>query len=336
MRAMTVDGAVDAGRLGVVLPHEHLSLDLRFLGGARADRRPLAVVPAAQLRRRPMDFLTNLDLREERTAVAEVGAFQRSGGRTIVELTPIDLGRDARSLARIAAATGVQVIMGTAYYVRASHPPSLSRMTTGQIADRFVSDIEQGVDGVRAGVIGEIGTGDPLDPQEVTVVLAAAEAHLRTGCPINLHLAGGCREVFTVLDLIEGAGVTDLSSVVVSHMDVVLDLARQREVAERGAMVEYDTFGHEAYPDSRGNVMPRDEERVAGIAQLVQWGLGDHVLVSQDVCLRSLWRSYGGHGYDNLLRRVAPMMRAAGIDEAVQAALMVHNPARVLAFLPDR
>lgn len=336
MRAMTVSGDVAAEHLGIVLPHEHLYLDLRFLGRAWSDDRPLASVPPERLRRAPMDVLANLDLRDEGIAVSELEAFRRGGGRTIVELTPIDLGRDPRSLARMAVATGVQVIMGTAYYVRASHPPDLSGLTASEIADRFVRDIEQGVDGVRAGVIGEIGTGDPLDRQEATVVQAAAEAHLRTGCPINLHLAGGCREVFALLDLVERVGVRDLSKVTVSHMDVVMDLDRQREVAERGAMVEYDTFGHEAYPDSKGNMMPRDEERVDGIAQLLQWGLGDRVLVSQDVCLRSLWHTYGGQGYDNLLRRIPPMLRAAGVDDAMQADLMIHNPARVLAFLPDR
>ncbi len=336
MRAQSVSGAIEAAELGVVLPHEHLHADLRlFLGDRDNDPRPLATVPRPELERMPMAFLENLDLLDDGTVAQEVAAYRRAGGRTIVELTPIDLGRDPVTLKRIAAQSGLRVIMGTGYYVRASHPPGLAESTTERIAKTFIGDINDGIAGVRAGVIGEIGTSDPLDPQEATVVRAAARAQLATGCPINIHFAGGCREVFHVLDLLRDSGLTDLSRVVVSHMDVVIDLDQQREVAQRGAIVEYDTFGHEAYPDSRGNRMPRDEERVAGIAQLLEWGLGANVLVSQDVCLRTLWHAYGGRGYDNLLTRIPSLMRAHGIDEKAQAELMITNPARVFSFLPS-
>lgn len=336
MRAQLIRSAITATDLGIVLPHEHLHADLRrFLGGRPADSRALAAVPIEDLERAPMEFLQNLDLLDEGDVVPEVAAYARAGGKTLVELTPIDLARDPLSLDRISVASGLQVIMGTGYYVRASHPAIISEMSIEDIARTFVREIEEGVDGLRAGVIGEIGTSDPLDPQEASVVRAAALAQLATGCPINLHFAGGCREVFHVLEILREVGITDFSRVVISHMDVVIDLEQQREVAQLGAIVEYDTFGHENYPDSRGNRMPRDEERLAGLAQLVEWGLEANVLISQDVCLRTLWHSYGGRGYDNLLTRIPPMMRTFGIDPQTQAQLMIANPSRVFAFLPE-
>lgn len=146
-------------------------------------------------------------------------------------------------------------------------------------------------------------------------------------------MASGCREVFRVLDLIRSEGVTDPSKVVVSHMDIVLDLEQHRAVLELGAIVEYDTFGHEEYPDSTGKHMPRDEERVEALAQLIGFGYGSRVLVSQDVCMRSLWKTYGGRGYDNLLSRVRPMMASAGIGEAAQTELLLTNPSRIFSFL---
>jgi phosphotriesterase-related protein len=336
MQAISVRGPLDETRLGVTLPHEHLRADARFL--CTAPERPFIPfeeIPRDLVRRVPMEFLDNLDMRSEEIALEEASLYANAGGTTIVDLTPIELGRDPAQLLRLSRRTGLNVVMATGYYVFPSHPPELAHATVEDITDTFVREITQGVDGVRAGVIGEIGTDDPLHPQEAKVLRAAARAHLATGCPINVHFAAKCREVMPVLDLLASEGVADLSRVVISHMDVAIDLEQQRAVAERGAWVEYDTFGHETYPDSKGNVFPRDEVRVEALTQLREWGLLDRVLVSQDVGFKFLWKRYGGYGYANLLQRVRPMMLAAGLDAGDQHRLMVTNPARVFAFSPD-
>ena len=334
MRAICVGGEVEADRLGVMLPHEHVNTDATFLCQApERPRVPIEEVPLGSLRRAPMDYADNLDMRDEAQATAELSRLAEAGGQTLVELTTNDLGRDPRLLHRVSDVTGINIIMATGYYVHRAHPANLAEMAIDQIADTFIHDIVVGVAGVRAGVIGEIGTGDPLDPEEARVVRAAGRAQLSTGCPINIHFAAKCHQVFPVLRLLRDEGVTDFSRIVISHMDVAIDLEQQREVAEFGAMVEYDTFGHESYPDSRGNVMPRDEDRVEALAQLHAWGLLSSVLISHDVCLKSLWRKYGGYGYTDLLERVRPMMDQAGLGADAQRQLFITNPSRVYAFL---
>jgi phosphotriesterase-related protein len=335
MQAMSVAGPVEAAGLGVTIPHEHLRADARFL--CTAPWRPFVpveAIPQDLLRRVPMEFVDNLDMRSEEIALEEASMYARAGGATIVDLTPIELGRDPAQLLRISRQAGLNIIMATGYYVFKSHPPELANASVEEIAATFVREIVIGIDGVRAGVIGEIGTDDPLHPQEAKVLRAAAQAQLATGCPINIHFAAKCREVFPVLELLQAEGITDFSRVVISHMDVAIDLEQHRAVAERGAWVEYDTFGHEAYPDSKGNVFPRDEVRVEALAQLRDWGLLDRVLLSQDVCFKFLFKRFGGYGYTNLLERVRPMMIAAGLDAGDQHRLFVTNPARVFAFFP--
>ena len=335
MRAVCVSGLMEADALGQVLPHEHLNSDSSFLTQAPTLRRvPLEQIPADDLRRAPMDYAANLDMRDELVAISEASRLVNAGGRTLVDLTTSDLGRDPQLLRRVSAVTGLNIIMATGYYTHRAHPPAIAQATVEDIASRFVDDIETGIEGIRAGVIGEIGTDDPLHPEEVKVLRAAARAQLATGCPLNIHFAAKCREVFRVLDLLRDEGVTNLSRVVVSHMDVAIDLEQQRAVAEAGAMIEYDTFGHEAYPDSKGNLMPRDEERLEALGQLCSWGLGSQILASHDVCFKSLWYRYGGYGYTDLLTRLRPSMPRYGLDEEAQDQLFVTNPARLLAFLP--
>lgn len=338
MYAMTVTGPVPAERLGIVLPHEHISCDGSFLcTDPHARDVPLEEVDRAELAAAPMSFLRNLDLREEAVAMAEVEAFVHAGGSTLVEVTPV-MGdsRDPEQLVRVSRQTGANVIMGSGWYVGAAHPPELERLSIDALADLMVGEVERGrgTGGVRPGVLGEIGTGDPLLPAEERVLRAAGRAHLRTGCPINVHMAAGCRVVMDVLDALEDEGLADFGRVVISHMDVAIDLPQQREVAARGAMVEYDTFGHEHYPDSRGYRMPSDATRLSAIATLADEGLIESILISQDVCLRSLWRHYGGRGYAGLLGPVRERAAAIGITAAQWDTLVRDNPAQVFAYLP--
>ena len=51
--------------------------------------------------------------------------------------------------------------MSTAFYIEPFHPPFLSRARQEDIAELFVEELTVGVagTGIRAGIIGEIGTG---------------------------------------------------------------------------------------------------------------------------------------------------------------------------------
>src|SRR5262249_49299666 len=168
---MTVTGPVRGEDLGVTLMHEHLLFD-----GARhhrpvqdPERRAIAESPlrletlgfARKYCYAHLDSSQRLDPDE---AVREVLFFKRAGGQTVVDQTPIGLGRDPLALQAIARASGLNVVMGCGYYVHERHPASLDERTVEDIADELVTELTVGVGatGVRAGIIGEIGTGHPF------------------------------------------------------------------------------------------------------------------------------------------------------------------------------
>jgi phosphotriesterase-related protein len=335
MFAITVTGLVDQADLGLTLPHEHLYCDCRlYCTDAEGPATPMESVPRSQLAAEPMRFAANLDMRDERVAERELGLFGAAGGRTLVEVTTVGLSPDLGVLRRLAERTHVNVIAGTGYYIGASHPQDIVGLGAEQLAARMVTAITKGSDesGIRAGVIGEIGTSDPLEEREATVVRAAAAAQLATGCPITLHFVAGGREVFTVLDILRGEGIHDFSRVIVGHADDVLDLDQHRRIAETGAMVEYDTFGNEEYPNQHGQVLPSDLRRLDALAELVNDGLVDRLLISQDVCMKSLWTTYGGYGYVDVVQRLVPHMEERGLNADVRHRLSVENPGRIFAF----
>jgi predicted metal-dependent phosphotriesterase family hydrolase len=295
----TVLGPVPVDELGVTLPHEHLALDeYRFLGHH---------IDAV---------LSDVDL-----AVEEAERYRDAGGRTIVEVTTKDLGRRPEFLVEVATRTGLHVLMGTGRYIEPSYEPEIWRRSVDDIADEFVDDLERGIDGVRAAVIGEIGVGTyHISPAEERVHRAAARAHRRTGAPITTHAALSPVGL-DQLDLFEEEGV-DLRRVAIGHCDTYGEIDHLEAIAVRGAFVEFDLI--------HGISDWETKRQVRLVTELISRGYLEQVLLSQDVCARSHLVAYGGTGYANLLIAFVPELRGAGLSDEQVDALLVRNPRRLL------
>ena len=335
---MTVTGPVRADELGVTLMHEHLLNDCgcwwheptdparRALADAEVDIRILS-----ELRQDPFACRHNLALDDEALAVEELGALVAAGGRTVVDPTCRGIARNPGALARIARATGLNVVMGAGYYLEASHPPILARMSADDVADEIVAEARDGVGdtGVRIGLIGEIGVSSNFTPAERESLTGAARAQVRTGLPLMVHLPGWFRLGDAVLDLVEAEGV-DPTRVVLCHMNPShVDTDYQVRLAARGAFVEYDMIGMDFFYADQQVQCPSDDEAARGIARLADAGHLDRVLLSQDVFVKMMLARYGGNGYAFVLRHFLPRLRRHGFDEAALEALTVANPRRV-------
>jgi phosphotriesterase-related protein len=349
---MTVTGPVSASELGIVLPHEHLVSDCTpyYVASpdperARIGAGPVDITTLHLLRRDLFAIRDTLLLDDVDLAVTEVAAFQASGGRTIVDTTPPDVGRDPVALRRIAERSGLHLIMGCGHYVHPVHPPSLEHEPVESIADRLIAEIEGGVadTGIRPGIIGELGTWDPLHPREERVLRAAARAQRVTGLAISVHVHIAARTALRVLDVLEDAGA-DPTRVILGHLDIELGhldtteaevIEHHRAVAARGAYVEYDTWGTEVFaprsPVTPPFWTPSDLTRARAIARLVEDGYGDRLLLSHDVFTKSQLLRYGGFGYGHILRDTRYRLREVGLTDTDIDRMLIESPRRVLA-----
>ncbi len=193
-----VTGPVPAEHLGTVLSHEHLFIDLTSHWqptGHPASRpqEPLEFGWASigSLRRNPFGMVDNLLLNDLETTAREVSKFRDLGGTTIVDLTPPDIGRDVISLKTVAETTGLQIICGSGHYIHLAHPEKLASADVGSITDELLEELQVGIDGtgIRSGVIGEIGTSNPIHPDEEKVLRASARARRQVDVPIVVHLS---------------------------------------------------------------------------------------------------------------------------------------------------
>jgi phosphotriesterase-related protein len=341
---MTVLGPVAADRLGKTLMHEHLLFNLETYLHEPPDsadvpmmEQPLTLDNLWWVREHPMASRQNLYQSDAALAASEAARFKAAGGSTIVEVSSIGLARDVRGLQQVARQTGLNIVAGTGYYVGSSHPASLAGRSVEDVTEELVRDIREGMDGtdIRAGVIGEIGTSEPLYATEGLVLRAAARAQAQTGVAMVVHPAPQHRsaEAFAPwLNLLVSEGALP-ARVVLSHCEARLgerpgDFAL---LAERGYMLALDTWGNAKHYESRNFTMPSDEDRVRLLARLVADGLAPHLVLAQDVCYRDALTAYGGPGYGHILRGIWPRLLAAGIAPAALETMMIDNPRRVLA-----
>ncbi len=336
---MTVLGPIAPEALGMTLAHEHLLFDLRCLWEPpppeRAHLTDAEPTPEnrAELLRDMYHSRTNLFSANAALATEEVARFKQAGGASIVDVTTIGLAPDPGVLRGIAAATGLNIVAGAGYYREKCLSAAVLDKSIDELADELERWVVEGMDGtdVRAGILGELGTMSPIRPFEERQLRAAARVQRRTGVAINVHPSIWAHEHLRIIDVLEEAGA-DLGRVAISHCDQLVEPAWQRQIAERGVLLCFDTFGAEFEYESDGRREPTDSERIDCLLRLLEAGRSEQLLLSHDICTRVQLRSYGGHGYDHIPTTVVPRLTAAGVSRAELDQLLITNPARLLSM----
>ncbi|MEM3485551.1 MAG: hypothetical protein QXI12_08020 [Candidatus Methanomethyliaceae archaeon] len=337
MAVMTVAGPIEPCELGLTLMHEHLFFDFRcyFRAATSATERRLAreelrISTLGRCRFAPFAVEDNLVNGDLELVVREVLSAKSYGVRTIVDPTPIGCGRDPVALRRVAFLLGMNIIMGTGYYIDIGLPEDVRTRSVKEMEEILVGEVQEGIHGVKAGLIGEVGTSAPITREEEKSLRAAARAQRRTLVPLMVHLDGWAREGHHVLDIVSEEGAP-LEKVVLCHMNPCWhDVDYQESLAERGAYLEYDMMGMAfLYPPDK--CCPDDLSVLRTIARLMKDGYGKNILMSQDVFLKCMFRAYGGSGYTHIFENLAPLYQAAGISEDNLALILVDNPRRLFS-----
>ena len=338
-RIETVLGPIDPDQLGPTLAHEHLLFDLRCLWFEPPPERAYLIdaeptlANRGELSRDSYFSKVNLHQLDPQVATEEIARVRDVGVRSIIDLTTIGLAPNPGALKAISEASGVQVVAGAGYYRTKCLPPEVLEKSVEELADELLSWATDGMAGstVKAGILGELGTGSPIHPFEERQLRAAARVQRQTGVGINVHPQLRAHEHLRVIDILEEEGA-DLGRVAISHCDQLVEPAWHAQIAERGVFLCFDTFGSEDPSDFDGGDEPHDHDRMDCLRRLLDAGRASQLLVSQDVCTRLQLRRYGGWGYDHVFTSILPRLRRAGVGEAEIDAMVVANPRRLLTI----
>jgi phosphotriesterase-related protein len=334
--AMTVTGPVPVDELGMTLFHEHLHMDsspLLAVHGYQAESEsPFDAEAAAEARWNPGSHPDNYRLTETALIGTEVARFRDAGGGCVVDQTPAALGRDPRALQRIAADSGVHVVMGAGHYLAPTHDAWVADVSDVELAHRLSQECRNGDPdtGIHPGIIGEIGTSIPVHPSEIRVLRAAACAALESGLAVSVHLHPWGRTGNEVVDVLLAEGLP-AERVALGHLNTAWDdepyLSR---LADRGVSLVFDLFGFDHSLIGIGRWPPSDLDVARTVAALFASGHGHQVLISHDIGVRSRLVAYGSWGYAHIPRHVLPLLIELGLSDADIEQLLVASPGRLL------
>jgi len=324
-QVQTVTGPVDLDQLGITLIHEHLrNADEAVhnqwpsVGAAKEDP-PHEVAPGE-------DY--EIALREAKAAV-ELGI------ETIGEPTAMFLGRDVDFMRRVSEETGLQVIPCTGIYTYDYLPQFFLNRDPDQIADLFVHDIEEGIQGteIKAAFIKCAADEPGVNENIEKVHRAAARASVRTGAPIMAHSRPASNTGPRQVEIFEEEGV-DPNKVQIAHTGDSDDLDYIEGLLERGVWIGLDRYGLEIF-------LPY-ERRQATTKALLERGYADRMFLSADSVATIDW--FPANVIEQLVtagaakewtirmvpERVLPELREWGMTEEQERTMMVENPVRWL------
>lgn len=335
-KVQTVRGLIDPSDLGPTLMHEHVLCDFTPLA-----RRPEAAVEIALENRWQMD-LDWLDapgnrwLLDRNVAVREMQRMAGDGGRSVVEVSIPGMVVDPEGLRAVSEQTGVHIVRGCGRYVQEfMAPDDLQRGVDDLIAD-ILREVEEGFGetAVRAGIIGEIGCSWPWTEAERRSMQAAIVAQQEIGTALTIHPGRNPQSPFEIIAFVKQAGGNPARTIM-DHIErrifVLDDILR---LADHGCVMEFDIFGWETshFTQDRDVDLASDGARITAIRALIDAGHLARVVIAQDICSRTRQAEFGGHGYGHIYRNIVPAMRRRGFTEGEIRAILVDNPARLLAF----
>lgn len=338
----TVLGNIDSSLVKAALPHEHVLSDLRPLvapldNGIFYDKISLSNYGA--LSRNPYALLDNAVLDDKEAAIEEFHNLAKIGFNLVADVTTTDFGRKkdyVLFLKELSEKTGVHIVAGCGSYIDCAVSEEFKAKSVDEMCKIIINDLTVGMEGtdIKAGVIGEIGSSKTMSEAEFKFIQAAAEAQKETGFGMEIHACLFNREGLTALDhaIKHGANPEKL---VVCHIDVKLDEEYIMGILDRGSYAEFDDFGKEFYVDRKNRNLlddsfAYDTERVQFIKKLVDKGYTKQILITNDICLKSMLHRYGGWGYDHIGENIVPMMEDFGISQKDIQTIIHENPIRLL------
>lgn len=320
----TLAGPLDTAKLGTTLMHEHLvavTPEIQWSYPGFHDWDPEVVIPK---------------LREAMRQVKQAGID------TLVEVTPLGLGRNIKVMQQVVEGTGLQVIAATGMYIYSTLPwlfryglgynatePGLDGVPDPLLDDLFLRDIQEGMEGtgVKAGIIKCATDTEGITPHVGRVLRSCARVHLQTGVPISTHTIPRRKDGLEQQQLFREQGV-DLSRVLIGHCDDSSDLDYLEQLIDNGSWLGMDRF-HPA-------LTPTVEVRTDTVAELCRRGYADRLVLSHDQCGFLDWFPQEANFAqlplpDRFLlisNVVVPALKERGVTQEQIDQMRIHNPRR--------
>jgi phosphotriesterase-related protein len=310
----TVTGPVELDDLGTTLIHEH------FRTTDEAGRFQFPHLYDEQA--------------EWDAAIADANGVKGHGVKTVVEPSAMFLQRDAAFSKRVADESGLQVLLATGLYTYDYLPQFLQNRDEDAIAQIFVYEIENGIQGtgIKPAFIKCAADEPGITPNIEKVHRAAARASVQTGRPIMAHSRPASGTGPEQMRIFTEEGV-DPAKVQIAHTGDTDDLDYIEKLLDTGCWIGMDRYGLDLFLAT--------EPRNATVLALLERGYADRMFLSQDYCSSIDWFPAEVQEYLKanevpkwsmtfLFEEVIPELKERGMTDEQLATMLEENPKRWL------
>jgi phosphotriesterase-related protein len=310
----TVQGPMDASKLGFTLPHEHICVSSpgfwqvwpEYFGGRAY-------------------FIGHV--------VTKLKTMRDEGVETIVDVTPVDVGRDVRLLEEVSRKSGMHIVACTGHWLAPSS--SMNARTVEELANFFVLEIERGIEGtdIRPGVIKVATDHEGVTPFLEKALRAAARASKATGIPVTTHTYAADRIGEKQADIFESEGLNP-AMVCLGHCDDTDDMSYLTGLLKRGYTIGMD---HLTWGTRSATGVLSWQQRGQCIKKLIDAGFCNKMFLSNDWYFGISTAGAGAmeamekRNPDGMLfstRKVIPYLKQLGVTDQEIRTMTIENPRR--------
>ena len=265
-------------------------------------------------------------------AIQKLREAKKSGIDTIVDGTPVNLGRDIRNIVRAAEESGVNVIASSGFFHQ--EDPFVSYKPEEELKELLMRDCTLGMQdtgalpGMMKCAVGRKG----LTPTVKKLLRVTAGVSAETGLPVFCHSVPELHQGPPILNLLEAQGVP-ARAVIIGHHGDTDDIGYLEAVLRRGCYLGLDRFGM-----VWENPATTAEKRAATLFALWRKGYGDQLLIGHDYApydgFSPAWQAYRANpgndapGYTCFGTVIVPLLKKMGMTGNDIRHLLADNPRR--------
>ncbi|MBC7960536.1 MAG: esterase, partial [Vallitaleaceae bacterium] len=222
-KLVTTLGNKSIDQVGLILPHEHVFVDLRTCdqeGYGQAETSDVVQIMTPYLQ-----------------------DAKRAGIDLIIDCGPIGVGRRVDILKAVSIAAKYPLVVPTGVYREPWIPGWVHEADEAFLERWMTKELNEGIEGtcIKAGFVKVSASDDGMTACEAKILRAACSSAKTVEALIGSHTVAG-KVVCNQLDLIEKAGYRTNRFLWI-HTHIEPDFELHLEMAKRGAWIEYDNIG---------------------------------------------------------------------------------------------
>lgn len=257
------------------------------------------------------------------------GQAKELGVRTVVDGTPVNLGRDIRLIRDVAEATGLNFIASSGFYYQ--EEPWLQSRSSDELYELLAGECKYGLQdtdilpGIMKCACDKSGVTSLMEK----ILTATGRAAVEFDLPVFCHTAPLFHSADGAIDILIGCGVPP-ERIIAGHSGDSDDVEYLESLIKRGVYLGMDRFGMSDYAKP-----PYDLRGIELVAELIKRGWSKQLILSHDTAAYLAFGVEDEPGWENkddmlvfsrIHKVIIPALEAKGIPGEQIYSMLIDNP----------